>query len=187
MVFLAVTGEEYGLHGSKFWAKDPTWDIKKVAANLNLDGVGTEVYGPVKTIVGYGSEHSTLSAVLADVAPIFAVNVIPDPMPDENIFRRSDQYSFVERGVPAMKLLGAPAGDTELWIKRMKNWQRTDYHQPGDVILPTWVWEGPETIAEIVAIVGWRIAQSETMPSWLSTSRFGKLERGNTKELPEDK
>jgi hypothetical protein len=187
MVFLAVTGEEYGLYGSKYWAKQPTWDIKKVAANLNLDGIGSEVYGPVRTMVGYGAEHSTLGAILADVAPAFEVNVIPDPMPDERVFYRSDHYSFVERGVPALKLLGAPAGDKEVWMKRIKDWQRTDYHQPGDVIQPTWVWEGPETLAKIVAIVGWRISEANSMPSWLTTSRFAKLERGNTKELPEEK
>ncbi|MEK7855774.1 MAG: M28 family peptidase, partial [Acidobacteriota bacterium] len=56
LVFVAVTGEEYGLYGSKYWAKNPTWDVKKIAANLNLDGIGSEVYGPVKTMVGYGAE-----------------------------------------------------------------------------------------------------------------------------------
>ncbi len=187
MVFLAVTGEEYGLYGSKYWAKDPTWDIKKVAANLNLDGIGSEVYGPVRTMVGYGAEHSSLGAMLADVAPAFQVNVIPDPMPDEKVFYRSDHYSFVERGVPALMLLGAPAGEKEVWMKRIKDWEKTDYHQPGDVIQPNWAWAGPETVAEIMAILGWRISETEVMPTWLGTSRFAKLERGNTKELPDER
>jgi Zn-dependent M28 family amino/carboxypeptidase len=187
MVFLAVTGEEYGLYGSKYWAKQPTWDIKKVAANLNLDGIGSEVYGPVKTMVGYGAEHSSLGAELETVAKLFDVNVIPDPMPDEKVFYRSDHYSFVQRGVPALMLLGAPAGDKEVWMKRIKDWEKTDYHQPGDVIQPSWVWEGPETVAEVMAILGWRISETETMPTWLSTSRFAKLERGNSKDIPEEK
>ena len=187
MVFLAVTGEEYGLYGSKYWAKEPTWDIKKVAANLNLDGIGSEVYGAVKTMVGYGAEHSSLGAMLADVAPAFQVNVIPDPMPDEKVFYRSDHYSFVERGVPSLMILGAPAGEKEVWMKRIKDWEKTDYHQPGDVIQPGWAWEGPETVAEVMAILGWRISETDSMPNWLTTSRFAKLERGNTKELPEEK
>ncbi len=185
-VFVAVTGEEYGLYGSKYWAKNPTWDIKKVAANLNLDGIGSEVYGPVKTMVGYGAEHSTLGAMLDAVAKTFDINVIPDPMPDEKVFYRSDHYSFVERGVPALMLLGAPAGDKEVWMKRIKDWEKTDYHQPGDVIQPTWVWEGPETVAEVMAILGWRISEDPTMPSWLPSSRLAKYERGNTKEIPEE-
>ena len=187
LVFIAVTGEEYGLYGSKYWAKNPTWDVKKVAADLNLDGIGTEVYGPVKTIVGYGGEHSTLGAMLEDVAKAYGVNVIPDPMPDEKVFYRSDHYSFVERGIPSLMLLGAPAGDKEVWIKRIKDWEKTDYHQPGDVIQPTWVWEGPETVAEVMAILGWRISENADMPSWLPSSRFSKFERGNTKEIPEEK
>ena len=187
MIFLAVTGEEYGLYGSKHWAKNPTWNIKKVAANLNLDGIGSEVYGPVKTMVGYGAEHSSLGALLSDYAKTMDINVIPDPVPDEKVFYRSDHYSFVERGVPALMILGAPAGDKEIWLKRIEAWEKTDYHQPGDVIQPTWAWEGAETVSEAVGILGWRISEMDTMPTWLSTSRFAKLERGNTKELPEEK
>ncbi|HLL99982.1 MAG TPA: M28 family peptidase [Pyrinomonadaceae bacterium] len=186
MIFLAVTGEEYGLYGSKYWAKNPTWNIKKVAANLNLDGIGTEVYAPVKTFVGFGAEHSTIGALLTDVSSAFGIRVIPDPMPDEKIFYRSDHYSFVERGVPALMLLGAPAGDPQAWIKRSKEWEKTDYHQPTDTIRPDWSWEGAKTVADVMAILGWRISQTEAMPRWLPSSRFANLERGNTKEISED-
>ena len=187
MVFLAVTGEEYGLYGSKYWAKKPTWDIKKVSANLNLDGVGTEVYAPVKTMVGYGAEHSTLGAMLAEVSNSYGIKVVPDPVPDEKVFYRSDHYSFVERGVPALMLMGAPDGDIQIAMKRMKEWEKTDYHQPGDVIKSDWVWEGAETVAEVMGIMGWRISEMDKMPEWLPNGRFGKLESGNTKDLPEEK
>lgn len=187
LIFLAVTGEEYGLYGSKYWAKNPTWDIKKVSANLNLDGVGTEVYGPVKTMVGYGAEHSTLGAMLADVSGAMGIVVAPDPVPDEKVFYRSDHYSFVERGVPALMLMGAPEGDIQNAMKRMKEWEKTSYHQPADTIQPNWAWEGAKTVADVMGIMGLRLANSDTMPSWLAASRFGKLERGNTKDLPEEK
>jgi hypothetical protein len=186
LVFLAVTGEEYGLYGSKYWAKNPTWDIKKVAADLNLDGVGTEIYAPVKTIVGYGAEHSSLGAIMSDVAAAMKINVLPDPFPSEKIFYRSDHYSFVERGVPSLMLLGAPAGDKEIWIKRMKDWEKTDYHNAGDTIKPDWAWDGAKTVADVMGIMGLRLANSEKMPEWSASSRFAKLERGNTKELPEE-
>lgn len=186
MIFIAVTGEEYGLYGSKYWAKKPTWNIKKIAANLNLDGVGTEVYAPVKTMVGYGAEHSTLGAMLEEVSSGYGIKVVPDPVPDEKVFYRSDHYSFVERGVPALMLMGAPEGDIQISMKRMKDWEKTSYHQPLDTIQPNWAWEGAETVAEIMGILGWRISETEKMPEWLPASRFGKLERGNTKELPEE-
>jgi hypothetical protein len=187
MVFLAVTGEEYGLYGSKYWAKNPTWKIKQVAANLNLDGIGTEVYAPVKTFVGFGAEHSTLGAMLTDVSNAFGIKVIADPMPDEKIFYRSDHYSFVERGVPALMLLGAPEGDPKKWIDRSKEWEKTDYHNIGDVIRGDWDWSGAKTVAVVMGIVGLRISDTQTMPEWLPTSRFAKLERGNSKEIPEEK
>lgn len=186
LIFLAVTGEEYGLYGSKYWAKKPTWDIKKVSANLNLDGVGTEVYGPVKTMVGYGAEHSTLGAMLEDVSGTMGIKVVPDPVPDEKVFLRSDHYSFVERGVPALMLMGAPEGDIQVSMKRMKEWEKTAYHQPDDKIQPDWAWEGAKTVADVMGIMGLRLANNEIMPSWLATSRFGKLERGNTKDLPKE-
>jgi hypothetical protein len=186
MIFLAVTGEEYGLYGSKHWAKEPTWDIKKVTANLNLDGIGSEVFGPVKTMVGFGAEHSTIGGMLDVVAKQYDINVIPDPKPEDKVFLRSDHYSFVERGVPALMLLGAPAGEKEVWLKRIEDWEKTDYHQPGDTIQPNWAWEGAETVAEVMGILGWRISEAEAMPSWLPSSRFSKFDRGNTKEIPDE-
>lgn len=186
MVFLAVTGEEYGLYGSKYWAKNPTWKIKQVAADLNLDGIGTEVYGPVKTVVGFGAEHSTLGPMLNDVSSALGIKVIVDPIPDEKIFYRSDHYSFVEKGVPALMLMGAPEGDQQVWLKRIKEFEKTDYHNPGDIIRPNWDWNGARTVAVVMSIVGLRISETQTMPSWLTSSRFAKLERGNSKEVPEE-
>ena len=160
-------------------------DIKKVAANLNLDGVGTEVYGPVKTFVGYGAEHSTLGAMLADVTATMRIKIVPDPKPEEKYFYRSDHYSFVERGVPALMLMGGLESMDET-MKRAEAWEKSDYHNPGDVIKPDWHWEGAETVAEVMGILGWRISETEKMPAWLSTSRFAGLERGNTKEIKEE-
>jgi Zn-dependent M28 family amino/carboxypeptidase len=185
LVFLAVTGEEYGLYGSKYWAKNPTWNIKKVAANLNLDGIGTEVYGPVKSFVGYGAEHSTLGPMLENVTAALGIQIKPDPKPEEKYFYRSDHYSFVERGVPALMLMGGLESMEET-MKRAEEWEKTSYHLPADVIQKTWHWEGAKTVADVMGVMGWRLANADAMPTWLSTSRFADLERGNTKKLPEE-
>ena len=128
-----------------------------------------------------------MGAVLTDVSGAFGIRVIPDPMPDERIFYRSDHYSFVEKGIPALKLLGAPEGDPQKWIERSKKWKETAYHQPTDTIQPDWAWEGAKTVADVMGIMGWRLANADAMPAWLATSRFAKLERGNTKAIPEEK
>lgn len=183
VIFLAVTGEEYGLHGSEYWVSNPTWKIKQVAADINLDGMGTEVYGPVKTLVGFGAEHSNLGAIFNDVAAANNLRIIPDPMPDEHAFYRSDHYGFVKKGVPALMVLGAPEGETKSWIDRMKAWEKTDYHQPTDTIRADWNWEGPRTVAVVGLLVGWRISNNEQMPAWLPTSPFNR-ERGTNEDPP---
>ena len=185
VIFIAVTGEEYGGFGSDYWVKNPTWDIKKVAANLNLDGMGTEVYGPVKVMVGYGPEHSTLGTVMNEVAAASGVQVIPDPMPEAKAFYRSDHYLFVKKGIPALMILGAPDGPTKTWTDRLKKWTKTDYHQPTDVVRPDWDWSGPRTIASLMLVMGLRIANDQTMPSWLPTSIFNR-ERGTNNPPPSE-
>jgi hypothetical protein len=183
MIFLAVTGEEYGGYGSDYWVKNPTWKIKQVAADFNLDGMGTEVYGPVKVLVGYGAEHSSLGSLLNEVAAASGLKVIPDPMPEEKSFYRSDHYFFVKKGVPGIMILGAPEGSVESWTDRLKKWEKTDYHQPTDIVRPDWDWTGPRTVASIMLLMGLRAANDEAMPAWLPSSVFNR-ERGTDKPAP---
>ena len=183
IIFLAVTGEEYGGYGSDYWVKNPTWKIKQVAADLNLDGMGTEVYGPVKALVGYGAEHSSLGSLLNEVAAASGLKVIPDPMPEEKSFYRSDHYFFVKKGVPGIMILGAPEGSVESWTDRLKKWEKTDYHQPTDVVRPDWDWTGPRTVASVMLLMGLRAANDEAMPAWAPSSIFNR-ERGTDKPAP---
>ena len=174
IIFLAVTGEEYGLFGAEHWVRNPTWPLDKVAADINFDGIGTEVYGPVKSIVGFGAEHSDLGAVFADVTAATGNTVAPDPMPEENAFVRSDHFAFVKKGVPALMLMGGPAGDVSIWIPRAKKWLETDYHSPSDTVKPDWNWTGPQTLGQVGLIIGLRVANAPNMPQWLTTSPFNQ-------------
>lgn len=184
VVFLAVTGEEYGLHGSEYWVKNPTWKLKSVAADVNFDGMGTETYGPLKKIVGFGAEHSSLGAVLEGVAAATGARLAPDPMPEEKSFYRSDHYAFVKRGVPSIFLMGAPDIDTATLVARVREYEKKDYHQPTDEVRPTWDWEGPRGLAQAGALLGWRVANAEAMPSWLPSSPFNR-KRGTDEPPPE--
>lgn len=183
MIFLAVTGEEYGGYGTDYWINNPTWKIKQVAADLNLDGMGTEVYGPVKALVGYGVEHSSLGTLLNEVAAASGLRVVPDPMPEEKSFYRSDHYFFVKRGIPGIMILGAPEGTTESWTDRLKKWTKTDYHQPTDIVRPDWDWSGPRTIASVMLLMGLRAANDDAMPAWVPSSVYNR-ERGTDKPAP---
>lgn len=174
IIFLAVTGEEYGLLGAEHWVRNPSWPLEKVAANINFDGIGTEVYGPVKRIVGFGAEHSDLGTVFEEVSVATGNIVAPDPMPEENAFVRSDHYAFVKQGVPALMLMGAPEGDQSVWIARARKWLETDYHSPSDTIKPDWNWTGPQTLAQVGLIIGLRVANADAMPAWRQSSPFNK-------------
>jgi Zn-dependent M28 family amino/carboxypeptidase len=172
VIFLAVTGEEYGLLGAEYWVKNPTWPIEKLAANLNFDGIGTEIYGPVKKVVGFGAEYSDLGKILEDVLQATGVALTPDPMPEEQAFYRSDHFAFVKKGVPALMLLGGPEGETAVWLARARKWLETDYHQTTDTVQPSWNWEGPKTSATIGLIIGMRVANNEALPAWLPGAPF---------------
>ena len=185
VIFLAVTGEEYGLYGAEHWAKNPTWKIKQVAADFNFDGMGTEIHGPLKKAVGFGMEHSELGAVLQAAAQASGVEIVPDPMPEEKAFVRSDHYAFVKRGVPALMLLGAPDVPKERLVGMMKEYQQKAYHLPGDTVTESWNWEGPRGLAQLGLVVGMRVANADAMPAWLPASPYNR-ERGTNKEPPKE-
>lgn len=172
VLFLAFTGEEYGLLGAEHWVDHPTWPLGKLAADINFDGIGTETYGPVKSVVGFGAEYSDLGDLLKEVAVAAGTTVIPDPLPEERAFYRSDHFAFVKKGVPAIMLLGAPYGDMAVLTARARKWLATDYHQTSDVVREDWNWEGPRTMAVVGLVLGLRIANAATWPEWKSSAPY---------------
>lgn len=172
IIFMAVTGEEYGLLGAEYWVAHPTWPLDKLGADINFDGIGTEVYGSVKRVHGFGQDLSTLGKTLQEVVTAMGNEVMPDPFPEENVFYRSDHFSFVKKGIPAIMLLGFPGGDMSAAIARAKKWLETDYHNAGDTVHADWVWEGAQTIATTGMLMGWRIANLDAQPAWLPNSPF---------------
>jgi hypothetical protein len=178
LLFMAFTAEESGLLGSRHFMAHPTWPLDHVVANLNLDGIGTEIFGPVKSVIGFGAEHSTLGALMQQVLDTAGIGVMPDPLPEQNIFTRSDHYPFVLYGVPALMLVGAPAGSKDSFIQAFTAFEAKHYHQPSDDIYPTWHWPGAKTVADVMGILGRRLGAPGPMPSWLPSSPYAKSVRG---------
>ena len=174
IIFLAVTGEEYGLLGAAYWVTHPTWPIEKVAANINYDGIGTEVWGPLGYIIDYGFKHSDLGELLGGVLAAQGLKVVPDPSPQEGIFYRSDHYEFFKRGIPSLYLIGAPAGNLLAFMPKATKWLVTDYHMSTDTVQPDWNWDGARGLAVTGLIAALRIANQDAVPAWKQSSPYNR-------------
>src|SRR5581483_12006260 len=132
MLFLAVTAEEKGLLGSDYYAHFPTVPIRSIVADLNMDGAS--VFYTFKDVVPLGAEHTTLDEVIARAAEQLGLKVSPDPKPEQVNFIRSDHYSFVRQGVPAVSISeGLEAKDPNVdGLKFVEDWIATRYHSPKD-------------------------------------------------------
>ncbi len=103
VAFVAVTAEEKGLVGSDYFARNPTLGDGQIVANINLDM--PIVNYEFTDVIAFGAERSTLFAAVETATASQGIALSPDPMPQEGLFTRSDQYSFVEQGVPAIFLV----------------------------------------------------------------------------------
>ena len=95
ILFLAVTGEEEGLLGSDYFVRHPSVAKSGLIANINMDGAA--LLWPLEDVTARGSQHSTLGAAVHDAAAHLKIDVSPDPNPEQVLFIRSDQYSFVKQ------------------------------------------------------------------------------------------
>ena len=169
-----VTGEEKGLLGSDYFAHHPVKAAGRMVADVNLD---MPVFMAASTdVVAFGSENSTLDEVVRTAASRLGYTLSPDPMPDENIFVRSDQYSFVKKGVPAVYLMpGWTAADPGVnGAKVFEGFLASHYHQPSDDLsLPMDVPAVERFTRLNLAIVN-AIADQSTEPTWKPGNFFGR-------------
>ena len=184
IIFMATTAEEYSMIGAEYWLKHPTWPLDRVVADINYDGIGTEVWGNFGFIVDLGFDHSDLGKVIKEVAASRRIKIIPDQWPEVGIFYQADHYPFVKKGIPALYLIGGPVGDLKAIVKRAETWLQADYHQPGDSVRPSWKWNGARGLAVLGLIAGMRIANQEAMPAWRADSPYNRP-RGTNLPPPE--
>jgi Peptidase family M28 len=175
LLFLAVTGEEEGLLGSDYYAHNPTVPITQIVADINMDEVSF-LYD-FKDIVPLGGEHSSLGAVADDVARHMGLQVSPDPMPEEVYFIRSDQYSFILKGVPSLYIgEGLQAVDPKLDGKRMQlDWESQRYHLPNDDMNQPLDFNATVKCTRVDLAVGYEVAQQTERPQWNAGDFFEKL------------
>jgi hypothetical protein len=174
VLFLAVTGEEKGLIGSDYFAQHSTVPIQNIVADLNIDGLA--VLYPWRQVVPLGAEHSTLEAIVRRVAARERIELVPDPFPEEAGFVRSDQYSFVRRGVPALYLdVGLQSDSGVDALARLREWVRTRYHTPQDDLSQPMDLKSGARHAQFNFLVGLEIANADERPAWKPGDFFGRI------------
>jgi hypothetical protein len=173
VLFVAVTGEEEGLLGSDYFVEHPTVPLERIVANVNMDGLA--ILYPFREMSALGAEHSTLDSTVARVARRMGVSIAPDPFPQEVFFIRSDQYSFVRRGVPALfPFLGMRSDSGVDGAARFKDWLATRYHTPQDDVDQPMDLEAGAKNAQLEFLVGLEIANADERPRWKPGDFFGR-------------
>jgi Zn-dependent M28 family amino/carboxypeptidase len=175
ILFVSVTAEEAGLLGSDYFAHYPTVAKSAIVANVNMDE--DQMLWPLKDIIAYGAEHSSLEETVKEAAERMHLGVSPDPMPEEVDFIRSDQYSFVKAGIPAVcPAPGFKSDDPKINPAAIfKNWEETRYHQPSDDMnQPGLDFEEAARFARFNWLVGYMVAQKTERPTWKPGDFFGE-------------
>ncbi len=175
VLFVAVTGEEKGLLGSHWFAVHPPEGSGTMVADLNMD-----MFMPLtalKQLVAYGVEESSLAAPLKASASRLGMQVMRDPNPEANLFIRSDQYSFIHEGVPALALMfGYRKGSQEERLQ--KEWFLNRYHALSDDPSQPVDREAAARFVSLLADLTQRIADAPSRPSWNPDSFFRRFEKG---------
>ncbi|MES2848267.1 MAG: M28 family peptidase [Bacteroidota bacterium] len=123
ILFIAFTGEEMGLLGSKHFAAHPPIGLEKVVFNLNIDNGG---YNDTSLINVIGLGRTSADDDISKACTAYGLTLKGDPAPEMNLFDRSDNVSFAAKGVPAPTF--------GMGIKKVDETIRKYYHQLGDEI-----------------------------------------------------
>lgn len=183
VIFMALTAEEAGLLGSKYFAQNPTVPKSKIIANINVDGIN--IWGRTKDVVLIGMEKSTLGEIIDAIARKYQNRYAkPDQFPELGMFYRSDQFNFAKIGIPAVyfdtgvEYIGKP----EDYAKQViDEYIRKNYHQPSDEYNESWVFDGAIEDAKLVFMTIYYLSNSDEKPEWKAGSEFKTIKEQMTK------
>ena len=170
VLIVANTAEEKGLLGAESFAHAPTVPIERMIAAVDLD-MPMLLYD-FTDVVAYGSTHSTLKVAFEKTASAMGITLSPDPMPEQAVFVRSDHYTMVKQGVPAVMLAtGMANGGDKAWATYLS----THYHRPSDDLSLPIVWSAGARFAEFNYRAVKALADADDRPRWYANDYFGDL------------
>jgi Zn-dependent M28 family amino/carboxypeptidase len=173
VIFAALTGEESGLLGSRYYADNPTVPLASVAGGINIDAI--YVYGRTRdvTVVGYGA--SELEAYLGEAAARQDRVLRPEPTPEKGTYYRSDHFNLAKKGVP---MLYAKSGidsrehGAEWGLAQQADYIANRYHKPSDEFDPNWDLSGAVEDVALYFDVAYRLSNETGFPEWNPGNEF---------------
>ncbi|WP_460581884.1 M28 family peptidase [Hymenobacter arcticus] len=174
VLLVLVTGEEMGLLGSAYFARFPTVPAVSLVADINTDM--PTLIAPLLSVVPLGADHSSLLKQVQPAARLLKLAIEPDPEPTQNRFIRSDQYSFVVQGVPALHIkYGNRTADGQNNLSEtVQKWRARTYHKPQDNFVGgTFDWAAGVKYAQLNFLIGYQLAQDPRYPTWSKGDFFG--------------
>ena len=185
ILFLAVTAEERGLLGAKYYASKPLYPLETTLANINMDVIN--LWGRTRDIVSVGLGNTTLDDTLAEAARGQERTIGGDPEPEKGMFYRSDHFEFAKQGVPALNAkagidyIGKPA---DYGKARRDEYTQKDYHKVTDEVKPDWDLSGAVQDMQLLMTVGYKVAQGDRYPAWKPGTEFKARREAMLKEKP---
>jgi hypothetical protein len=169
VLFIANTGEEYGLLGAGYFASHPTIPAQQIVGLVDLD-MPLLLYD-FTDVVAFGADHSTTGLAVAAAGASMHIGLAPDPMPQETLFVRSDHYPFVQAGVPAVFLMtGQANGGAQAWQKFLAE----TYHTVKDDLAQPIRWQAGAKFAELNYRIARNMADADQRPLWYAGDYFGE-------------
>jgi Zn-dependent M28 family amino/carboxypeptidase len=185
IVFLAVTAEESGLLGSRWYAEHPVFPLATTVANINIDVLNT--YGPMHDIVVVGNGSSELEAYLEEAAAAQGRHLVEEPNPERGYYYRSDHFNFAKAGVPA---LYAESGEDSVefgsqWgAEQAQDYNENRYHAPSDEYDPSWNLEGAAQDILLYFDVASKLSRESRFPNWLEGNEFKGIRDATSASRP---
>mgnify|MGYP006145174453 FL=1 len=185
VVFLAVTAEESGLLGSRWYTEHPVFPLATTVANINIDVLNT--YGPMHDIVVVGNGSSELEAYLEEAATAQGRHLVEEPNPERGYYYRSDHFNFAKAGVPA---LYAESGEDSVefgkeWgAAQAQDYNENRYHAPSDEYDPSWNLEGAAQDILLYFDVASKLSRESSFPNWLEGNEFKGIRDATSSSRP---
>jgi Zn-dependent M28 family amino/carboxypeptidase len=176
IVFLAVTAEESGLLGSRYYAENPVYPLASTVGGINMDGLN--VSGDTRDFVVIGKGKSELEDYMKRATDRYGLEVKNEPTPQAGYYYRSDHFSLARGGVPMLYAEGGEDlvnGGTAAGRAAAEDYRRNRYHQPGDEYDPRWDWSGAIRDLEIYWTIGRELANSTAWPNWYAGDEFRSI------------